>query len=152
MKLYHKFLFPAIFLAFTFSSVAQQQGSMWKDLGKVAYKKEYNELLGFKVDVPVFSPEVKELEGEWIVLRGFIIPTEGYKSHTEFVFSAFPYNMCFFCGGAGPETVIEVEASEPVKFTTDAVFIKGKLVLNQRDLNRLMYRLLDARQIPEPTQ
>jgi len=81
---------------------------MWQTLSRITFKKQYDEMMGFKVDVPVFSPTIQELDGKEITIKGYIIPVEGYKSHTEFVFSAFPYNMCFFCGGAGPETVMEV--------------------------------------------
>ncbi len=116
----------------------------WKTLSKITYRKQFDELMGFKVDVPVFSDDVKALEGKEVVVKGYIIPTEGYKSHTEFVFSAFPYNMCFFCGGAGPETVMEVEAKKPIKFTAEAVSIKGILELNDDDINRLIYILKDA--------
>ena len=116
----------------------------WQTLGKITFTKQYDELLGFKVDVPVFSEDVKALDGEEITLRGYIIPTDGYKSHKEFVFSAFPYNMCFFCGGAGPETVIEVRATEPITFTGDPITIRGRLALNDEDVNRLIYSLTDV--------
>jgi hypothetical protein len=116
----------------------------WKTLSKITYRKQFDELLGFKIDIPVFSDDVKALEGKEIVVKGYIIPTEGYKSHTEFVFSAFPYNMCFFCGGAGPETVMEVIAKDPIKFTAEAVSIRGVLELNEDDINRLMYILKEV--------
>lgn len=119
--------------------------NIWKQLAKVTYKKQYDELLGFKVDVPVFSEEVKAMAGKEVTVKGYIIPVEGYKSHKEFVFSAYPYNMCFFCGGAGPETVMEVAAVEPIKYSTEPVTIKGKLKLNDNDVNRLMYILTDVR-------
>jgi hypothetical protein len=104
----------------------------------------YDELMGFKVDKPVFSDEVKALENKEITLKGYIIPVDGYKSHKEFIFSAFPYNMCFFCGGAGPETVIEITAIEGIKYSTESITIKGKLKLNDQDINRLMYKLVDV--------
>ena len=128
----------------TISLVAQDDANAWKKLGKISYKKQYDELLGFKVDVPVFSPEIEAMEGEEIVVKGYIIPVEGYKDHKEFIFSAFPYNMCFFCGGAGPETVMEVEAVEGVSFTAEQIVMKGTLKLNDSDINKLMYRLVDA--------
>jgi len=87
-------------------SFAQDATNVWKTLGKITFKKEYDEVFGFKVDVPVFSDEVKALENKEITIKGYIIPVEGYKSHKEFIFSAFPYNLCFFCGGAGPVTVM----------------------------------------------
>jgi hypothetical protein len=135
-------------LASSFNNIKAQDANskpnIWKTLAKITFKKEYDELMGFKVDVPVFSKDVEKLDGTEITIKGYIIPVEGYKSHTEFVFSAFPYNMCFFCGGAGPETVMEVVSSEPVKFSTEAIKIKGKLHLNSTDINKLIYSLTDA--------
>jgi hypothetical protein len=134
----------ALICVSSFSSHAQDAKSLWTTLAKVTFKKQYDEMLGFKVDVPIFSPEIKSLDGKTVEIRGYIIPVEGYRGHKEFVFSAFPYNMCFFCGGAGPETVMEVYAKEPIKYTTEAIVIKGKLDLNADDVNRLMYGLKDA--------
>lgn len=120
------------------------QENMWKTLSKITYKKEYDEMLGFKVDVPVFSKDVQSLEGKTITIKGYIIPVEGYKSHKEFIFSAYPYNMCFFCGGAGPETVMEIKAKSPVAYTAEPVTLKGILQLNSTDINRLMFSLSNA--------
>jgi hypothetical protein len=141
---------PALFILFLLAAApACAQDGIWKTLAKITFKKEYSEIMGFKVDVPVFSEEVKKLEGKDIIVRGYIIPVEGYKSHKEFVFSAFPYNMCFFCGGAGPETVMEVYAKRPVEYSAQAVTLKGKLMLNDDDINRLMYAIMDAVLIPD---
>ena len=104
-------------------------------------------MLGFKIDVPVFSQDVQALDGKEVTITGYIIPVEGYKSHKEFIFSAYPYNMCFFCGGAGPETVMEVVSVEPVPYTADPVTIKGVLRLNATDINRLMYALEEVKKI-----
>ena len=52
--------------------------------------------------------------------------------------------MCFFCGGAGPETVMEVEAIEGVEYSAEQVVLRGKLTLNDDDINRLMYLLSEA--------
>lgn len=123
--------------------------SLWKTLGKITYKKKYDELMGFKIDIPVFSDPIKALDGKEVTVKGYIIPVEGYKSHKEFILSAFPYNMCFFCGGAGPETVMEVEAIEGIEYSAEQVLIKGKLKLNDDDINRLMYLLTDAVLIEE---
>ena len=139
-----RFSFILILLAIAFSSPLYAQENVWKTLSKITFIKEYDELMGFKVDKPLFSAEVKQLDGQEITVKGYIIPIEGYKSHKEFVFSAFPYNMCFFCGGAGPETVMEVEALKSVKFTANQIVIKGTLHLNDSDINRLMYLMTDV--------
>ena len=135
-------------LSSSFLLAQNDSPAVWKTLSKISYKKDYDELMGFKVDKPVFSEPVKELEGKEITVKGYIIPVEGYESHKEFIFSAFPYNMCFFCGGEGPETVMEVFAKEDVEYTAEAVTIKGKLVLNSKDVSKLMY-LLDKAVIVE---
>lgn len=136
-----------LFALLSTTSYSQDSGTKntWKTLSKITYKKKYDELMGFKIDIPVFSEQVKALAGKEITVKGYIIPVEGYKSHKEFIFSAFPYNMCFFCGGAGPESVMEVEASEPVEYTAEQVVLKGTLTLNDDDINRLMYLIKDAR-------
>lgn len=140
-------LFLPIFLACLFltsNSLSAQTENTWKTLSKISYKKQMDEVLGFKIDVPVFSDPINALEGQVVELKGYIIPVEGYKSHTEFIFSAYPYNMCFFCGGAGPETVMEVKSKEPIKYVADQIKLKGKLILNADDINRLMYILEEA--------
>ncbi|MFT5164902.1 MAG: hypothetical protein ACI8P3_000125 [Saprospiraceae bacterium] len=123
---------------------SQGNTSVWKTLGKITFKKEYDEIMGFKVDIPVFSQEVQSLEGKEVIIKGYIIPVEDYGGQLEFIFSAFPYNMCFFCGGAGPETVMKVSADEEIPYTAEAILIKGKLVLNSTDRNELMYALENA--------
>lgn len=138
-----------------FGQVADEAGtvtkekSLWKTLAKITYKKEYDEFLGFKIDKPVFADDVRAIENTEVTVKGYIIPVEGYKSHNEFIFSAYPYNMCFFCGGAGPETVMEVESAEPVEYTAEQVVLTGKLILNPDDINRLMYLLVDAKLVKE---
>ena len=56
------------------------------------------------------------------------------------------YNLCYFCGGAGPETVAEVYAKDPIKYTTRRITIKGKLVLNNSgEIDKMFYILHDAK-------
>ena len=137
-------LFSGLFFLATSLFAQSAAASTWQDLAKVTYEKKYDELLGFKVDVPVFGEDIKAMAGKTIEISGYIVPVEGYKSHNEFVFSAYPYNMCFFCGGAGPETVMEVTASEPVKYSTSRITLRGTLTLNDSNINQLMYLLSDA--------
>lgn len=135
-------------ICFVVSSTSMKgQSEIWKTLAKISYTKQYDAVMGFKIDKPVFSEAIKSLEGKTITVKGYIIPTDGYKSHKEFVYSAFPYSQCFFCGGAGPETVMEVEAKEPIKFTAESIVLKGKLHLNDSDINRLMFKITDAVQV-----
>lgn len=141
------FIFICLFGFISSVTLQAQDENVWKTLSKISYKKEYDEILGFKVDIPVFSEQIQELEGKEITVKGYIIPVEGYKNHKEFIFSAFPYNMCFFCGGAGPETVMEVEALKEVAFTAEQIVIRGILRLNDEDINKLMFRLEEVQPV-----
>lgn len=134
----------SILLIFISNGFSQSGENVWKSLSKISYKKEYDDLMGFKVDKPIFSDAIKAMDGKQITIKGYIIPVEGYKSHKEFIFSQFPYNMCFFCGGAGPETVMEVQAKDAVKYTAESITLTGILRLNSRDINRLMYKIDNA--------
>lgn len=136
-----------LMLSISSQGITQNTSATWNTLGKITFKKEFDAALGFKIDKPIFSEEVQALSGKIVEIKGYIIPTDGYKSHTEFILSAFPYNMCFFCGGAGPETVMEIYAKTPIKFTSESVTIRGKLELNADDVNRLIYAMTEAEQI-----
>lgn len=132
-----------------FAQEGSEETNPWQTLARITYKKEYDEMMGFKVDVPVFSQDVIALEGQEITIKGYIIPVEDYGGQTDFVFSAFPYNMCFFCGGAGPETVLKVTADEPIPYTAEAITIRGILALNSTDRNELMYAMTGVEQVDD---
>lgn len=126
---------------FSFSTLAQQS-SVWKDLSKVTYEigeDEFGELY-----LPVFDEKVRGLEGKEITADGYIIPFEGMFKPEHIILSSLPLAECFFCGSGGPETVMEVMLEDPIKYTSKKVQVKGTLVLNAKDPEKLMYILKDA--------
>lgn len=124
--------------------VEAQDKSLWKILGNVTYGTRMDPELDFEVEYPVFSEEAKSWEGREVVVKGYMIPLEELTGQNYFVLSQFPYAMCFFCGGAGPETVMEVYTQKEIKYRENPVRIKGKLRLNEDDFNHLMYILEEA--------
>lgn len=124
---------------------AHAQGSVWKDLSEVTYKigeDEWGELY-----LPVFSQKIKQLEGTVVEADGYIIPFEGMFKPEHIILSSLPLAECFFCGSGGPETVMEVMLNTPVTYTSKRVKVKGKLTLNDKDPEKLMYILTDAQLI-----
>ena len=114
----------------------------------VTFDTKFDEMLGIDVEVPKFSPAVKKLEGKTITLKGYILPLEGRRSQDYFIFSAYPYNLCYFCGGAGIESVAEVYCKEPIKYTTKMITIKGTLTLNDSgDLDKMIYTLSNVEKV-----
>lgn len=126
------------FAAFTYA----QSPNVWKSLSEVTYKiseDNFGELY-----VPVFSDKVKQLEGKVVEADGYIIPFEGMFKPEHIILSSLPLAECFFCGSGGPETVMEVMLKTPIKYTSNRVKVRGKLTLNSKDPEKLMYILKDA--------
>jgi len=133
----------ALLIVVGFTALAQNQ-STWKVLSKVQIEKRFDELLNYEIDFPTFSDEVKALNGKEIVLEGWIIPLDELRGENYFVLSALPFANCFFCGGAGPETVLEVFSEKNIKFTEKRIKVKGILNINADDPMKLMYILQKA--------
>lgn len=123
---------------------AEQKSNMWWTLAKVKIEKRFDEQMNFDVDYPTFSEDVIALNGKEITLEGWMIPLDELRGKSYFVLSALPFNNCFFCGGAGPETVAEVFSKKDIAFTEKRIKVKGKLRLNSSDPLKLMYILYDA--------
>ncbi|QNL21858.1 DUF3299 domain-containing protein [Hyphobacterium sp. CCMP332] len=145
MQVLNKVTILALILITT--SLVAQDRSLWKILANVNYKTRYDEKLKYEVDYPVFGEESKTLEGKIVRVKGYMVPLEEYRGHNFFVLSALPYNVCFFCGAAGPETVMEVYTKEDIEFSEKPIWVKGRLKLNDNDYDHLMYILEDAVQI-----
>ncbi len=128
-------------------SLQAQSSTVWKNLSEVSYKiseDEFGELY-----VPVFSDNIKNMEGKEVEADGYIIPFEGMFKPEHIILSSLPLAECFFCGSGGPETVMEVMMASPIKYTSKRVRVKGKLTLNSKDPEKLMYILTNASLITE---
>jgi hypothetical protein len=115
----------------------------WKILSKVKYKSNLDAESGEIIYTPIFNKSIEVFEGKTIFLKGYVIPAEMSKG--KMTLSAFPYSSCFFCGGAGPESVIELVTSGPLIYRLDKpITLQGKLKLNRTDPLRLMYIMTDV--------
>jgi hypothetical protein len=139
------FAFAAMFFLSlgVYSSPTAEDG--WLVLAKVKfeprYVKEYEEDFLF----PIFTTGIRSREGKEITLRGHYLPME-FDDTKTIVLSKFPFAACFFCGGAGPESVAEIHFSEkPKRFKADQIItISGILKLNDKDLNHMNFILNNA--------
>ncbi|GAB2483784.1 hypothetical protein GCM10027164_11340 [Algoriphagus taiwanensis] len=145
MKKWSASILMMVFVLLGMQGVKAQ--GVWKNLSEVSYKiseDQFGELY-----VPVFSENITKLEGKVVEADGFIIPFEGMFKPDHIILSSLPLAECFFCGSGGPETVMEVMLSKPIKYTSKRVKVKGKLTLNASDPEKLMYILKDAELILE---
>tara|TARA_B110000196_G_scaffold48798_1_gene39476 strand:- start:93 stop:632 length:540 start_codon:yes stop_codon:yes gene_type:complete len=117
----------------------------WKDLTDVEFKDVYVDELDAYYWKPIFGPLVKDLEGGKFYITGYVIPVD--IDEDFYVLSRYPFANCFFCGGAGPETVIDLqfEGHSPREYATDErLSFAGELKLNADDVYQMNYILVGA--------
>lgn len=145
-------LFISILLTLVLNKVgclAQAISVEWKTLADVKFERKYDSVSEDYYWFPIFGEKVKALAGKQIIISGFIIPVSIEAG--LYVLSAYPYASCFFCGGAGPESVIELDFKKNNKtYKTDQrMTFVGKLQLNPDDILRMNYILKNAEEYTE---
>lgn len=133
-------------LLFTLSFLVTKAQTIitWEVLKDVKFTEEWSEEFQAFYMVPQFGNKVKSLDGKIVQIRGYIIPVDVVQDY--YVLSANPYSSCFFCGQAGPESVMEIQLKKQYDGLRmdKIVTFKGKLRLNADDIYQLNYVLEDA--------
>ncbi len=142
-----------ILLLTSFQTIAQSKYNgipslTWPKLYDIRFEKVKDNLGEY--DKPIFSQAAKSLEGKVISLPGYMVPFEnGNVKGKNFTLTSLPLNACFFCGVGGPESVIEVSLKEEITYSENPVEIKGILRLNNKDPDRMIYRVEQAEYLGE---
>jgi hypothetical protein len=136
-----------IFLFIFFISISNNASSQlkltWKDIIDV-YAKE----VAFSEKNPAIAikgqgKSLKEIEGKIITITGYFLDLD--PDGEWFMVSKNPFATCFFCGGAGPETVIELLKFKNIKKkfkTDDIVKVTGTLKMiaeNEDDVSFVLF-------------
>lgn len=120
----------------------------WTDLARVGYHEVLGQDEFSGILYPIFSDSLLWLDSCLVSLNGYAIPLEETGIDTLLVLSAFPYTQCFFCGNAGPESVVEVWLKDPERrrrLSMDKkINISGRLFLNDTDPEHMQYQIRDA--------
>jgi hypothetical protein len=121
----------------------------WEHLAGVTFADTYSEAEQAYYYYPTFSAEVLALHKRQVILKGYLIPIEPETGY--YVLSANPNSSCFFCGEAGPESVVGVMVDQATdEMVMDAVLtFRGDMVLNREDMYELNYRILNAELVSE---
>lgn len=129
-----------------------QPKNIWRTLGMIKFDMQMNEANEMAVRAPRTEPMIKAMEGDEVIVKGYIIPLSGKKGQNHFMFSAYPYENCFFCGKAGVESVMEVSTKDEIKidYSDEAIYIKGTFHYLGFKPNDIMFSLTDAVQIDAP--
>ena len=119
----------------------------WQLLSDVEFKDVFLEELQAYYWKPTFGPTVEAAEGKDFYITGYVIPVD--TDEDFYVLSRYPFANCFFCGGAGPETVVDLQfdGPSPREYTTDErLTFAGKLKLNSDDIYQMNYIIKGARE------
>lgn len=135
-----------LFLLISIPTITLSQKSSYKGLPSLIWPKLYSITYQKidKTDKPIFAKEVLSLANKQITLPGYMVPFESGMKGTHFMLSSLPLNACFFCGVGGPETIVEVFLLEPIGYTDKPIEIKGRLILNDKNPDKMIYILEKA--------
>ena len=121
-----------------------QTAVTWEILADVQFSDKYVEEVEAYYLYPDFGASVKALEGKEVFIEGHMLPIDPKEG--IYILSRNPFASCFFCGQAGPESIVELKLKPGhPRFKMDQVIIiKGKLKLNQDDIYQCNYILEEA--------
>ena len=109
----------------------------WDTLAKVDRRSEKNSI------VPVFTKEILALNDQQVKLQGFMMPLDPGRTQKHFLISVNSAT-CPYCLPAGPEGVVEVLSSTPIKYGFEPIVISGKLAVLKNDPTGLYYKMTNA--------
>lgn len=139
--MYKSIIFSVMFLVI--QGIFAQSELTWEDLADVNFEPEYNEKYDVHFLMPQFGDKIKSYNGKEVQITGYFLDISG--TGEIFLVSSNPMASCFFCGGSGPESIVEVAFNEPPSFKTDQVVkVSGVLQLNREDVDHCNYILNKA--------
>lgn len=113
----------------------------WKLLGQIDFVKKKNPHYG-EVMYPMINGTLKALQGKKIKATGFIVPIDS----KSYALSKNVFAQCFFCGNAGPETImgIKFKGTTPRLKTDTYVTMEGTFRYNADDIDDWIYHIENA--------
>lgn len=106
-----------------------QERLTWNTFERLNFEEVYETTTASWLQVPVWTEDLKKWDGKSVKITGYIIALDAVNA--QYALSAFPFSSCFFCGAAGPESVLELDLKNTEKYLTDEVVtFKGILELN----------------------
>jgi len=124
--------------------VRSQDVLTWDHLADVTFEEKYDDEIGGYWLLPTFGSTIKSYQNELVDIEGYLINLD--LDFKVIILSKNTYSACFFCGMAGPETIVETQFKVPIDhFKLDQrAKISGRLILNKTDFDHFNYILKNA--------
>ncbi|HEX8268507.1 MAG TPA: hypothetical protein VF581_01330 [Flavobacterium sp.] len=113
----------------------------WKLLGDIKFVTKPHKDYG-DVKFPVVNSRLKAVNNRKVVMSGFIVPID----NTTYALSKNVFASCFFCGKAGPETIVGLKFKDlKGRLKTDQyVTITGTFRVNEGNVDDWIYNIDNA--------
>jgi len=146
-------LFILITIVFSSFSISQKENIItkttlnnldtitWKQLGNIKFALKKHPSYG-EINFPVVNAGLKKLLNKKIIIKGFIVPID----NKNYAISKNVFASCFFCGKAGPETIMGIKfAKETPRLKTDLyVTLEGTFRYNEDNADDWIYHIENA--------
>ena len=132
------------FCLFGVINLSAQAENSWALFEDATFKDVYLEEFGAYASLLVDDKDIGALHGQEITIKGYHIPV---MEDQLVILSKYPNANCFFCGGAGLESIVEVrlKKDDQLNFTVDQKLeFTGTLKINTTDWEKLCFILEDA--------
>lgn len=134
-----------ILMLFLYSGSSMAQSDLsWDILSDVTFEEQYLEESDTYWLIPSFGDFIKLYEKQEVTIEGYLIVID--IDENFFVLSKYPYSACFFCGAAGPDSIVELQLDQKLRGvqTDQKVRVRGRLSLNKSDIEHFNYILTQA--------
>jgi len=150
MKKRSKLLFLVLpILSLQTLTLSAQMSIDWINLADVTFEEKKDSVNApLSYNQATFGASLEKLAGKEVSITGYMIPMD--PMGITYVLSMNPNATCFFCGGAGPETVLQLnmKPSAIKRYAIDArLTFKGILQMNEKDINSLTFVLNEAEEL-----
>ena len=138
-----------LILALSLPSFGQLAPEGWQILDGVKFETKYVEEVEGEYFFPVVNDDLKKIIGETVEIKGYYIPVE--MDGNSIIISKYPYTSCFFCGGAGPESVAAVKVNGKIGeyYLDELITVRGRFAVNDSDVDMLNFIIEDAKILDE---
>jgi len=109
----------------------------WDLLAKVGQKAVKDRIY------PIFTKEIIALNDQQVKIQGFMMPLDPGRQQKHFLISVNSAT-CPYCMPAGPEGVVEVISTTPIKYGFEPIVLSGKLAVLKDDPTGLFYKMTNA--------
>ena len=93
--------------------------------------------------VQVYSAAILALDQRTVRLQGFMTPLDPGTRQVHFLLSSVPLT-CPFCTPGGPESLVQVRARRPIRYSMGAVVVEGRFHVLHNDSLGFFYRITQA--------